>query len=98
MKRSRGSDCCSKVSKHINSKFSYEFEENKDDIRTDYARLLDTGELTDVDTLLARWWRRRSREPSSAVSATTSVSPSTRLRQICRFVNSLYHNQHHLQH
>ena len=99
MKRSYGSDCCSKVPKHINCKLSCDFEENKDDILTDYARLLDSGELTDVDTLLARWWRRRSREPPSGVSATISVSPSTRLRQICRFVSSLYYffhiNQHH---
>ena len=80
------SDCSRKVPKH-----AYCEEDLKDNIRTGYAKLLESSQLTDVDTLLARWWRQRSRELSNCtarnvVSATTSVSPSTRLRQICRFV------------
>ena len=77
----------------INRKFScesfcgYSEEELKDAVPADDAKLLESGDLTDVDALLARWWRRRSRDSSERIKSTTaSASPSTRLRQICRFV------------
>lgn len=86
---------CSKVPKllDVNCESSCDFcehgeEELNDDVRAEYAKLFESSELTDVDALLARWWRRRSREPSNVTAKTAvSVSPSTRLRQICRCAN-----------
>ena len=88
MKRSQlchASECC-KVLKISNEDFrGCDAKELKDGIPPDDAKLLESGDLTDVDALLARWWRRRSRDtPEGIKFSVASVSPSTRLRQICR--------------
>ena len=87
MKRSchlHASEC--KVLRLSTSEFSCDFCGcEKDGISPDDAKLLESGNLTDADTLLARWWRRRSRDtPEGMKLSVATVSPSTRLRQICR--------------
>ena len=79
------SDCC-KLPKLSSTIFcGYSEEELKNTIPADDAKLLETSGLTDADALLARWYRRRSRDaPKDIKLNSASVSPSTRLRQICR--------------
>jgi len=94
------SECCeipskiskpSEVSRQSELLYGYSEEELKNVIPADEIKLLETSNITNVDALLARWWRRRSRDSSKGLKLTaTSVSPSTRLRQICRYREKLY--------
>jgi len=43
------------------------------------------GDVSDVDSLLARWWRRRSRDGTTVQSNISAVSPRTRIRYISRY-------------
>ena len=82
---SNASDCC-KLPKLSSTEFcGYSEEELRNNVPPDEAKLLETSSLTGVDALLARWWRRRSRDAPEGVKLdSASVSPSTRLRQISR--------------
>jgi len=62
----------------------FSVEELLDAVSSDTTKLLQ-GDADDVDVLLARWWRRRSRDGQTVQS---TVSPRTRIRCISRYMDA----------
>ena len=82
---------CKKTSKFtkVDCKQLYGFsaEELLDTVSSDTNKLLQ-GDVNDVDVLLARWWRKRSRDGQNVQCSISTVSPRTRIRCISRYVQN----------